>query len=243
MQDRSLFITGIHRGLGKATALLAVRRGYAVVGSVRREEDLIDVAAWQSDLASEGAPGSLQGVLLDVLDIDNMPTSTRLALEASDVLVNNAGWGAEIDIQSRMTDLVDRMDEDIFARAVAINAEGPRKLMAIALPKMKQRGWGRIVNVSSARACISEIIGADSIPAYRLSKLLLNGITALAGHENANTGVLVNSLCPGWCKTDMGGPQAVDTPEEGAHRILALAEVEDDGPTGLFFIDGKPFRF
>ena len=142
-----------------------------------------------------------------------------------------------------MTDTVDQMDEGIFLRAIAINATAPRKLMSIVLPRMKERGWGRIVNVSSARACISNIVGQDSIPAYRLSKLALNGITALAGYENMNTGVLVNSLCPGWCKTDMGGPQATDTPEQGAERILSLAELSDDGPTGTFFIDGKPSSF
>lgn len=243
MHHRSLFITGIHRGLGKATALLAVRRGYQVVGSVRREEDLVDVAAWQSELEAEGASGSLQGVLLDVLEIENMPSSTRLALESADVLINNAGWGAELEVPTRRLDTVSKMDNGMFLRALEINANAPRKLMAIVLPKMRERGWGRIVNLTSARACMADIIGDDSTPAYRLSKLVLNGITAIAGHEYANTGILINSLCPGWCKTEMGGPQATDTPGQGAERILSLAELSDDGPTGTFFIDGKPSSF
>lgn len=243
MQNRSLFITGIGRGLGKATALLAARRGYHVVGTVRNEADLAAVSDWGRALQKEGASGRLNGALLDVLNINTMPEATLTELENADVLINNAGWGAEIDLQDHLKDTVDRMDNEIFLRAVAINATAPRELMKIAIPRMKERGWGRIVNVSSARACISEIIGEDSIPAYRMSKLLLNGITALAGNENRGTGVLINSLCPGWCKTDMGGPKATDSPEQGAARILSLAELADDGPTGTFFMNDQPHQF
>lgn len=241
--QKQLFITGIGRGLGKATALLAAREGYRVIGTVRSQGDIANVAQWRRELEQEGALGSLRGVFFDASDVGAMPSATRQALEAADILINNAGWGAEIEVQSRMKDTIDQMDQEIFLKAVAINATAPRQLMAIALPRMRERGWGRIVNVSSARASISEVSGEDSIPAYRMSKLLLNGITALSAHENMGSGVLINSLCPGWCKTDLGGPQAADTPEEGARRILELAKIPDHGPTGQFFMGGKPVPF
>lgn len=236
--NKTLFITGIHRGLGKATAIEAARRGWRVVGSVRKPEHIADVVQWNEAIRESGQAGSIEGVLLDVEHIEQMPIETRRALETCDVLVNCAGWGAEVDTQDFETGILD-MDTQVLQRAIAVNFEGPRRLIAIALPHMKSQGWGRIVNVSSERAKIGSLLGDAEIPAYRISKLMLNGLTAQVARSLKGTGVLINSLCPGWCKTDMGGPLATDDVETGVDRILAMVELPDDGPNGGYFIHNR----
>jgi NAD(P)-dependent dehydrogenase (short-subunit alcohol dehydrogenase family) len=77
-------------------------------------------------------------------------------------------------------------------------------------------------------------------PGYRLSKAALNALTRILADELKDTGVKVNSVCPGWVKTDMGGPDAPRTPEQGVQTIVWLATLPDDGPTGGFFRDKQP---
>jgi NAD(P)-dependent dehydrogenase (short-subunit alcohol dehydrogenase family) len=77
-------------------------------------------------------------------------------------------------------------------------------------------------------------------PSYRLSKAGLNVLTRVFAYELRDTGVLVNSVCPGWVRTDMGGPSARLSPEEGVETIVWLATLPDDGPTGGFFRYKQP---
>jgi len=76
-------------------------------------------------------------------------------------------------------------------------------------------------------------------PAYSVSKVALNGLTRMLAAELRADGILVNSICPGWVATDMGGPGGRPV-EEGAAGIVWAATLEDDGPTGGFFRDRKP---
>ena len=76
-------------------------------------------------------------------------------------------------------------------------------------------------------------------PGYRLSKVALNALTCILADELSGTNILVNSVCPGWVKTDMGGDEADLTPEESAGPIAWLALLLDGGPTGRFFRDRK----
>jgi NAD(P)-dependent dehydrogenase (short-subunit alcohol dehydrogenase family) len=73
-----------------------------------------------------------------------------------------------------------------------------------------------------------------------LSKTLLNGITALLARELRGTNILVNSVCPGWVRTQMGGKQAPLTPQQAASTPVWLATLPDDGPTGGFFRERRP---
>ena len=111
---------------------------------------------------------------------------------------------------------------------------------------MKANGYGRIVNMASTLGSLTEIASPDSphhavlSPAYRLSKTLLNGITVLLAKELRGSNILVNSVCPGWVRTDMGGDEAPLTPEQGADTPVWLATLTDDGPTGGFFRERQP---
>src|SRR5262249_14412356 len=100
----------------------------------------------------------------------------------------------------------------------------------------------RIVNVSSGMGGVAEMGGWS--PGYRLSKAGENAVTRILATELGEAGFLVNSACPGFVNTDMGGPMgATESPEDAAAGIVWLATLPDDGPTGGFFRDGKPVVF
>jgi NAD(P)-dependent dehydrogenase (short-subunit alcohol dehydrogenase family) len=103
---------------------------------------------------------------------------------------------------------------------------------------MRERGYGRIVNVSSGLGQLNDMGGG--YPAYRVSKTALNALTRIFAAELRDRGVLVNSVCPGWVRTDMGGPQGRLAPEEGVRTIVWAATLPDGGPTGGFFRNLAP---
>ena len=99
------------------------------------------------------------------------------------------------------------------------------------------QGKGRVVNVSSGMGQLSEMNGC--CPGYRLSKTALNAVTRILADELKDTDIKVNSICPGWVRTDMGGKDAPLSVEEGAKGIVWAANIPDDGPTGGFFRHGE----
>jgi NAD(P)-dependent dehydrogenase (short-subunit alcohol dehydrogenase family) len=103
---------------------------------------------------------------------------------------------------------------------------------------MRQQNYGRIVNVSSGMGQLTQMGGGA--PGYRLSKTALNALTRILAAELEGTNILVNSVCPGWVRTDMGGESAPRSPEQGADTIVWLATLPDGSPTGGFFRDRAP---
>ncbi len=99
---------------------------------------------------------------------------------------------------------------------------------------MIERGYGRIVNVSSGAGSFAERMESGYAPIYSISKAALNAIT-LIGAENLPSSIKINAVCPGWVNTEMGGPTAPLTIEEGADSIIWLATLPNSGPTGKFF--------
>ena len=138
------------------------------------------------------------------------------------------------------------LDPAVFHNTLTTNVFGPLLLAQACIPLMKANGYGRIVNMASTLGSMNDISNPDSpygavlSPAYRLSKTLLNGITVLLANALRGTNILVNSACPGWVRTDMGGDQAPLTPEQGADTPVWLATLPDGGPNGGFFRERQP---
>jgi NAD(P)-dependent dehydrogenase (short-subunit alcohol dehydrogenase family) len=225
-------VTGANRGLGLAAAEGLARRGYTVVLTARGEhraqvaanfliEQGLDVVAQVADVTQ---PESLKAVgqLLD-------EKYGRI-----DTLVNNAGIFPESDADCSVFD----SPLEIIERAFRTNTLGALAMVRVLVPIMKRRRQGCIVNVSSGMGGITEMNGGN--PAYRLSKAALNALTRILADELQNTQIRVNSVCPGWVRTDMGGPGATRSIDEGVAGILWAATLPPDGPTGGFFRDGNP---
>lgn len=117
------------------------------------------------------------------------------------------------------------------------NVYGPLLLSRLAIPIMKSRRYGRIVNLSSGMGSLAEM-GVGYI-AYRMSKASLNVVTRVLAAETQGMGILINSVDPGWVRTEMGGSAATRTVQGGAETPVWLATLPDNGPTGGFFRDRK----
>jgi NAD(P)-dependent dehydrogenase (short-subunit alcohol dehydrogenase family) len=236
---KTALVTGSYKGLGLAIAKrLATEKEMIVFISGR---DLSKVETTQASLARSGI--RVEALHLDV----GSDESTEAAVfEISqrygrlDVLINNAAVNpTQEPTESSLT----TVDLSVFDETFHTNATAVLRLMQAALPLMRKNGYGRIVNVSTEMASLRGM-ATDSYPlavSYRVSKLALNGIVALAAKELAGTDILVNAYSPGWLKTDMGGPDAPFTAEEGAETALYLATLPPGGPSGRFFAEMRKF--
>jgi NAD(P)-dependent dehydrogenase (short-subunit alcohol dehydrogenase family) len=121
---------------------------------------------------------------------------------------------------------------------IETNLFGPWRLIQAALPLLRRSPAPRIVNVSSGGGQLAEMGSGGA--AYRVSKTGLNALTRTLASEEGDSGLLVNSVCPGWVRTDMGGRAAPRSLEEGADTAVWLATLPEGGPSGGFFRDREP---
>ena len=153
-----------------------------------------------------------------------------------DILVNNAGVFIDpYDAADPGRASIFSADIDTIRKTQETNTYGALRVAQALIPLMN--GRGSIVNVSSGMGQLSDMNGC--CPAYRLSKTALNAVTRIFADELKDTRIKINSVCPGWVQTDMGGPNADRSIAEGAGGILWAACLPDDGPTGGFFRDGQ----
>ena len=233
MKDKVALVTGANRGIGFATVLELLKKGYTTILTSRKEADGLKAVEKLSDYADL--------LYYHPLDVDSDESVERLLEYVTeefgrlDILINNAG------INYDTWQSADSADLDTVAETINTNLLGPWRMSKAFIPLMKKHGYGRIVNVSS-RAGAFEGMKAGT-PAYSVSKAALNAFTVKLGHTLEGTGILANAVCPGWVRTDMGGSSAVRSPEEGAETIVWLGELPDNGPTGKFFRDKKEISF
>lgn len=182
---------------------------------------------------------------LDVTDTDSIDEFVDYLegdMGRCDILVNNAGIFP--DTQNSTPDLSPSFFNtsiETVKEAMETNVYGPFMLCQAIVPLMISKNYGRIVNMSSGMGQLKDMGGGS--PAYRISKTALNAITRILSNEVGGSNIKVNSMCPGWVKTDMGGPQATREVEQGADTALWLATLPDDGPSGGFFRDRKPIAW
>ena len=225
-------VTGAYRGLGLETCRQLGRRGYTVILTARQEKE---GRAAAETLRGEGS--DVQFHRLDVTDeasIQQMVSYLRKTFGRLQVLVNNAGIFPDPSPDSGKHGVFEAALESVRA-GFETNTLGPLRLCQALVPLME--GSGRVVNVSSGMGQLSEMNGC--CPAYRLSKTALNAVTRIFADELKSRNIKVNAVCPGWVRTDMGGPNAELSVEEGARGIVWAATLPEDGPSGGFFRHGS----
>ena len=228
--ERVVVVTGANRGIGlEVVRQLAVRGDRAVLAA----RDL------QRGQAAADALRARDGVEVDVVRLDvTDPEGCAAAAEQVrarrgrvDVLVNDAA--VHYDIGKRAT----TADLHTVQEALDTNLLGAWRAALAFLPLLREGGSARIVNVSSEAGSLTNMGGGT--PAYSVSKTALNALTRMLAAELRPDGVLVNSVCPGWVATDMGGAGGRPV-ADGAASVLWAVDLPDDGPTGGFFRDGRP---
>ena len=256
---KTALVTGANRGLGLETARELARRGYRVVLTARDEKK----AAAAAGTASRGAAGSVEYRRLDVADpssVSAVATALRQADATIDVLVNNAGitmegFDGEVARRTldtnfygpiRLTDALLPLIPDGGTIVMVSSGAGELSILSEALqrrfadPGLTRQGLLDLVEgfVGAVRRGRHAEEGWPT-SAYGVSKAALNAFVRVVAPELATRSVRINAVCPGWVRTDMGGPGAPRSLREGAASILWAATVED-GRTGGFFRDGKP---
>jgi NAD(P)-dependent dehydrogenase (short-subunit alcohol dehydrogenase family) len=237
-KKRVALVTGANRGIGFEIAKKLAAQKITVLIGARDQENGVKAQELlrQHEL-------DVHFILVDVTDVMSIQAAVgriKDEFRRLDILVNNAG--IMIDSETGITEL----NQTIFQNTLETNALGPLLLIQACLPMMKANNYGRIVNMSSTLGSLTDIASPDSphaevqAPAYRLSKTILNGITVLLAAEMRGTNILVNSACPGWVRTDMGGYQAPVSPQQGAETPVWLATLADGGPSGGFFRERQP---
>ena len=228
--EKIALVTGANRGIGFEVVRQLARRGYAALLGARDARKGAEAAA---SLERDGL--KVVPVQLNVTDEQSVEAA-RLFVEERfgrlDVLVNNAAILYD-DWQRAET-----ADFEAVREAFETNTLGPWRVSQAFIPLLRRGGRGRLVNVSSESGSLALMGGGT--PAYSVSKAALNALTRMLADELRPSGVLVNSVCPGWVATEMGGPDAPRTVEEGAASVVWAATLPDTGPTGGFYRDGEP---
>lgn len=228
-EQRIALVTGGNRGIGlELCRQLGQQRVRVVLGS----RDAAKGAAAAAELTANGLP--VEARQLDVANVQSIRECMnwiRREVGRLDVLINNAGIMVEDDDADPLEEL------EIVRDTMQTNVYGPLLLSRLAIPIMKTRRYGRIVNLSSGMGSLSEM-GAGYV-AYRMSKAGINVVTRVLAAETEGMGILVNSVDPGWVRTAMGGRGANRTVEKGVETPLWLATLPDDGPTGGFYRDRR----
>jgi NAD(P)-dependent dehydrogenase (short-subunit alcohol dehydrogenase family) len=241
MSDKSAkpvaVVTGANRGLGLETARQLAKRDIRVIITSRN--------AGKGEMALEKLLAEGLDVLFQPLDVTSETSVAELGAFIHsrcgrlDILVNNAGVFLDSHgSEEAGSASVFTASLETLTTTLKTNVYGPLMLAQELVPLMKHQHYGRIVNLSSGMGQLSEMEGRS--PAYRISKTALNALTRILAAETQGFNILVNSVCPGWVRTDMGGPHAERPVEEGAAGIVWAATLPDDGPTGGFFRDGQP---
>ena len=231
---RTAIVTGANRGLGRGIAQQLVRLGYRVILTCRDEPKGQETCAAILHELQAQPNGNLIFHPLDVTveaDIQKLRDFVVAEYGAPDVLINNAA--ILLDPMGRVL----HTPLELYRETMETNLYGALRLCQVFIPLMLERGYGRVVNVSSGAGQMSDMV--DDMTAYRLSKLALNGLTRILANSLRGTNVLVNAACPGWLRTDMGSPNAPRSVEEGAEGIVWLAMLPDGGPQGGFFRDQR----
>ncbi len=232
METKIALVTGGNRGIGFSITQGLLNKGYQVI-ITSRSLDKAKQAAEKLNYLGQVIP-----VELDVADdnsINQALESLQQKIDKLDVLINNAGIYPDEGVN------ILTIERELLDKTLNTNTFGAIRMVQEFLPLLKKSQDARIVNISSG---FGEIDGLSAdYPSYCLSKLALNGATIMLSQALRSQQIAVNSICPGWVKTDMGGDSAPRTPEQGADTAVWLATEAPRNQTGKYWRDRKVISY
>ncbi len=213
VKGRWALVTGASRGIGYGVAIEMAKRGCNLIVHGRTEEHLVKILSEVKVLGVEAYP-----VAAELSDPESVKKMLKYIDEKGtvvDILLNNAG----LQVTYR-TDYYATPAED-FETSFMINTIAPMMILYHFLPQMAERGFGRIVNTTSG------IRREPEQAAYSASKAALDKVTADIAAVHDGTDVIISLTDPGWCRTDLGGPNAPNSPESSIPGVIVGAFVDD----------------
>jgi NAD(P)-dependent dehydrogenase (short-subunit alcohol dehydrogenase family) len=225
--QKTVLVTGANKGIGFEVCRELGQKGFRVMMGCRDEEKGKKACAI---LTGEGHKTEL--VLIDTSSESSIASAAQAVQKKTghlDALVNNAG----IFLESNSEGL--QFSREIILRTFETNTLGPLLAARAFLPLLEQAEGSHIVNVSSGMGQLSDM--REGSIGYRISKTALNAVTCILAAELSDRHIYVNSVCPGWVRTDMGGAEAQRTPAQGADTIVWLASGEAGAVTAGFYRD------
>jgi NAD(P)-dependent dehydrogenase (short-subunit alcohol dehydrogenase family) len=226
--EKIALVTGANKGIGFEIVRQLAAVGFRVFLTARdRSRGEAACAKLQQD--------GLQVEFLQ-LDVADPSSIAQLAQELAsqtdrlDVLVNNAGI-----LLDASNDSILSVDSKVILKTLETNTLGPLRLTQELVPLLTKSNAGKIINVSSGGGQLTDM--SDWAPAYSLSKTALNAITGMLAAALRDNNITVNSICPGWVRTDMGSESAPRSVQQGADTVTWLATEAPSDLTGKFLRD------
>ena len=227
MAGKRALVTGGSRGIGRACAVTLAAAGADV--AIGCSPAGVDAAKKVCDeILALGRRAELFPFDVGVAgEAEKMCTAVRETFDGVDILVNNAGITRDRSFK--------KMERAAWDEVINTNLNAVFEVTRQFIDGMAGRGWGRVINVSSGYGQLEGL--SANVPSYCLSKLALNGLTIMLAEALRADSIAVNSMCPGWVRTDMGGPGADRSVKEGADTAVWLADEASHELTGKFFRD------
>jgi len=223
-----IVVTGANRGIGFEISKQLASYGNHVIMAARNKEEGNNAC---QELINQGYSCGYRHLdLEDPQSIHDFSKGLFADFDHLDVLINNAG--VFLDKNTNST----KVDMEVIRKTMEINCFGAIDLSKTVLNLMKGSDDGRIINITSGLGAMNEMAGGYT--AYRLSKVALNAFSQIYASDLSDTKIKVNSMCPGWVKTEMGGDSAPRSLEQGAETAVWLATNNEIG-NGKFYRDKK----
>lgn len=223
-QSKIALVTGGNRGIGYAIAQGLLRKSYKVIITARSLDN--------AKQAADKLGGTVIPVELDVSEdasIEKTVATLNQKIDRLDVLVNNAGILPDSKVN------IITVPREVLDSAMNTNTFGVIRMVQGFLPLLEKSSDARVINVSSGMGSLNGL--TTTAPSYCLSKLALNGATIMLAESLSSKRIVINSMCPGWVRTDMGGSSVTRTPEQGADTAIWLATEASRNQTGKFWRD------